>query len=195
MQEALKNPHYKKIWEKVIMNNNPTAKTLDEALEREFFNFGNTDAGNLCRVYVNFKGDFINGQGIGIACGASKPCNYDTVYKEVFVKEYWGNMKLYLTDKIKQNHGKVIDFQILGRPITLFDVLKLLQKNIENGEFALMTNCVVLCNIDVTRNTSNDTFQYFVKKICDINNKSNLIEEQTPETWEKIANLIDLCKI
>lgn len=35
MQEALNNPYYKKIWEKVIMNNNPTAKTLDEALEIE----------------------------------------------------------------------------------------------------------------------------------------------------------------
>ena len=103
MQNALQNPHYKKIWEKVIMNNNPTAKTLDEALEREFFNFGNTDAGNLCRVYVNFKGDFINGSAIGIACGASKPTNYNDVYKQVFVTEYWGNMQLYLTDKIRQN--------------------------------------------------------------------------------------------
>ena len=152
MQEALKNPHYKKIWEEVIMNRHPEAESLEEALVLEFSQVG-------CYYGLTKTTSHIN------------IVNFD------------------MSNKM----GKIYDktYNILGRPITLFDVLKLLQKNIENGEFALMTNCVVLCNIDVTRNTSNDVFQYFVKKICDINNKSNLIEEQTPETWEKIANLID----
>lgn len=35
MQTALQNPHYKKIWEKVMMNKNPDAKSLEEALEME----------------------------------------------------------------------------------------------------------------------------------------------------------------
>jgi|688.fasta_scaffold346876_4 hypothetical protein len=152
MQEALNNLHFKKIWEKVIMNRHPEAESLEEALVLEFSQVG-------CYYGLTKTTSHIN------------IVNFD------------------MSNKM----GKIYDktYNILGRPITLFDVLKLLQKNIENGEFALMTNCVVLCNIDVTRNTSNDIFQYFVKKICDINNKSNLIEEQTPETWEKIANLID----
>jgi hypothetical protein len=160
------------------MNNNPTAKTLDEALEREFFNFGNTDAGNLCRVYVNFKGDFINGSAIGIACGASKPTNYNDVYKQVFVTEYWGNMQLYLTDKIRQNHGKVIDFQILGRPITLFDVLNLLNTN-KKDHIYIAKGLEIHQIIHILP----------VGKFCDFN--TNLLEEQTPETWEKIANLFN----
>ena len=35
MQEALKNPHYKKIWEKVIRKRHPEARTLKNALTRE----------------------------------------------------------------------------------------------------------------------------------------------------------------
>ena len=176
MQEALKNPHYQKIWEKVIMNRHPKARSLEKALSLEMSPF------NGCIVLIDLTE-------LGYAMSSNEPLKVVSYNKfEYFAIEPVYSKLISVWDicnkKVKNNA------QILGRPITLFDVLKLLQKNIENGEFALMTNCVVLCNIDVTRNTSNDIFQYFVKKICDINNKINLIEEQTPETWEKIANLI-----
>lgn len=163
MQNALKNPHYKKIWEKVIMNRHPLCER--KCNTNEAISLGLADA---LRQEMQFDG-----------------CYYYVGDNLNMVSRSIPTHKSIKYDKENGLYG----LKILGRPITLFDVLKLLQKNIENGEFALMTNCVVLCNIDVTRNTSNDTFQYFVKKICDINNKSNLIEEQTPETWEKIAKL------
>jgi len=39
MQKALENPHYKKIWEKVMMNRHPEVKSLEEALinEKQYF--------------------------------------------------------------------------------------------------------------------------------------------------------------
>ena len=173
MQEALKNPHYKKIWERVNwQERHPEAESLEEALEMEAMK-------DYCLFYNESKKEYgMNKSNVLTRCNIEEKQDLSASF-------------LYEDDRQVEDWQQGSNFQILGRPITLFDVLKLLQKNIENGEFALMTNCVVLCNIDVTRNTSNDTFQYFVKKICDINNKSNLIEEQTPETWEKIANLID----
>lgn len=66
--------------------------------------------------------------------------------------------------------------KIIGRPITLFNVLHLLNK--KHWLYV-----------------ADDTKIYFIDKnvkgtkiFCDFT--SNLLEEQTPETWEKIANLI-----
>jgi hypothetical protein len=54
MQNALQNPHYKKIWEKVIMNKHPEAKSLEEALEAEskecFCLFD--DGVNSCEIHL-----------------------------------------------------------------------------------------------------------------------------------------------
>ncbi len=35
MEKALQNPHYKKIWEKVMINRHPEVKSLEEALKSE----------------------------------------------------------------------------------------------------------------------------------------------------------------
>lgn len=40
MQKALENPHYKKIWERVMMNRHPEAKSLEESLTLESRQYG-----------------------------------------------------------------------------------------------------------------------------------------------------------
>ena len=174
-EQALKNEHFKKIWEKVNwQSRNPQAASLEEALKFEKRHF------DCVFIYNNIYG----------CCGENcidlreQINNYNAL-----ANEHGESLNFFE----KQKFMKTIDSnaKILGRPITLFDILNLLQKNTKNGEFALMTNCIVLCNIDATRNTSNDIFPYFVKKICDINNESILLEEQSPETWEEISKLIN----
>lgn len=110
MQEALKNPHYKKILEKVIMNRHHKAKSLEEAFEME-----------------------------------------------------------------KEN----------GRPIILEDIFYLF--SINEGNYGI--------GIGVQRNNFLNP-----KNICEIRLPhtielaewilGNPLHEQTPKTWEKIANLI-----
>lgn len=64
--------------------------------------------------------------------------------------------------------------KILGRLITLFDVLDLLNTNKEDR--------IYIAN-------GSEIHQIPVGKLCDFT--SNLLEEQTPETWEKISELIN----
>jgi hypothetical protein len=51
IQDALKNPDYKKIWERVIRNRHPEAKSLEEALEEE-------QEHSDCLIYVE-NGDIL----------------------------------------------------------------------------------------------------------------------------------------
>jgi len=133
MQEALNNPHFKKIWEKVIRNNNPTAKSFAEGLQDEI-------QYPHC-VYILF-----------------------------------GNQHITENNQITAPISSSV--KILGRPITLFDILFLLN-NMKEQKYCFTSNGYVIC---YTREDN------ILKELCDFN--TNLLEEQTPETWEKIAELI-----
>jgi len=194
MQQALENLHFKKIWEEVITNKHPSERTLIDALLSEACYDG-------CLFiqdgYIGMPHVFPNDCGNAYAFNFCSDYQYENNRKISFFddeerKKYDVNTGVLLEEYTEEvlNKERVLQ-HILGRPITLFDILNLLQKNTKNGEFALMTNCIVLCNIDATRNTSNDIFPYFVKKICDINNESILLEEQSPEAWVEISKLIN----
>ena len=161
MQEALKNPYYKKIWEKVIMNRHPKAKSLDESLLMEseikgclvlvMDYFGNTFLEEIfyCTdsdYVVVYKGAEPMGSGIGDFCHVSFYCK---------------NL-----------------CNIIGIPITLEDIL------------------ILTKHLDITRYQIGDKTNKasFYKTGLDLYFDWQLtkpLHEQTPETWEKISNLID----
>jgi hypothetical protein len=149
MQEALNNPHYKKIWERMNWQiRHPEAKSLEEALEME-------EKYKLhCEVLFRYENitEIIN------------------IEKRNFIN-------VDLLKKAKQNG--VAKFETLGRPITLFDVISLLNKNAKDC-FYLADGLVI--HVMPTNNYNN------MEKLCDFN--TNLLAETTPETWEKTAELI-----
>lgn len=124
MYEALQNPHFKKIWEKVIMNRHPEAENLNLALGSEYLQY-------------------------------PKECititSQDGVIKE-----------------------------ILGRPITLEDILIITKKH----EFRK-------CDIDGKSQIRFFKTQTDLKYLGFDWQLTKPLHEQTPETWEKISNLID----
>ena len=151
MQTALQNPHYKKIWEKVIMNNHPTAKSFEEALKME-------EIYKLhCEVLLRYEN-----------------------VTEIINVEKRNSINIDLLKQAQQNG--VAEFKILGRQITLFDILSLLN-NMNQQNY-----CFTSDGYGIYHTTENN-YLHRVRKVCDFN--TNLLEETTPETWEKIANLID----
>ena len=141
MQNALQNPHYKKIWKKVIMNNNPQAKSLEEALEME----GKED--------------------------------------ECYILQYENsNPQMHaVLEEMRGDYPFYEKFQILGRPITLEDVLLLIQKN-SNRRNEIGIILLENGNLYIKPKSGGEfDFEWHIKKYC---------EEQTPETWEAISNLI-----
>jgi hypothetical protein len=143
MQEALNNPHYKKIWERMNWQiRHPEAKSLEEALEME-------EKYKLhCEVLFRYEN-----------------------ITEIINIEKRNLINVDLLKKAKQNG--VAKFETLGRPITLFDVLNLLNTNKEDR--------IYIAN-------GSEIHKIPDGKFCDFT--TNLLEEQTPETWEKIAELI-----
>jgi len=159
MQEALKNPQFKKIWETVIMNRHPEAKSLEEALEMESQKNGcilyDVDSK---RYFTVFECNYTDDESISLQCISDTGGSTVITYKKANSKQ-----------------------EILGRPITLFDVISLLNKNKDEEEDPLYYAngkriFAIFCD------------ESYCRKVCDFN--TNLLEEQTPETWEKIANLI-----
>ena len=129
MLEALKNTHYKKIWEKVIMNRHPEAESLNLALGSE---------------YLQYEEECIT-------------------ITDIIIKE------------------------ILGRPITLEDISMLLPNystyliKRENSLLKLKIFEIIDDKKDVLKCKFDCKFDWQLTKF---------LHEQTPETWEKIANLI-----
>ena len=165
MIEALKNPHFKKIWEEVNWKiRHPEAKSLEEALKFEKKHF------DCVFIYNNISG----------YCGEN--CIY--LRKEInnynaLANEHCESLNFFE----KQKFMKMIDLnaKILGRPITLEDILLLLTKNgkarneigiilLENGN---------LCIKPQTGGEYDFDWEY-----------SKPFYEQSPETWEKISKLI-----
>jgi hypothetical protein len=153
MQNALQNPHYKKIWEEINWKaRHPEAESLEEALEMEGEN-------PLCIIYSN---------------------NMETIT----AVDYAIHGSYMAVNNKRQKNGD----RILGRQITLEDILMLFDgkteyQGIQDG-YHIFGN-----TIHYTNDTNSYIEEHFRLKI------KTLFEEQTPETWEKIANLIlYICK-
>lgn len=170
MQEALKNPHFKKIWETIIMNRHLEAKSLEEALEMEK---EKDDCGLLLKDSIFTHNTVV---GIKSANIALKTANLSYA-------------------KIKYIMGA--EFKILGRPITLEDVMMILPRT-----FAYWNAYNSIVKVDFV-NDNHYVIGYNFVKVDFVNGKHYVIgynlewqptkplDEQTPETWEKIANFID----
>ena len=154
MQEALKNPHYKKIWEKVIMNRHPEVKSLEEALEVE-------EKHKLhCEVLFRYEDitEIIN------------------IEKQDLI-----NVKII---EQAQKNG-VAEFKTLGKPITLEDILILFGKTFSQTLNAYKFVQLTCEGAFITM----QPIEHPLHRIEVILGKP--LHEQPPETWEKIANLID----
>ena len=186
MQEALKNPHYKKIWERVILNNNPSEDTLIDALLSEA---SNDDCLFIQNGYIGIPQVFSNDCGYAYAFNFCSDYNYEnnrriSFYDDEERKRYDVNTGVLLEEYTEEilNKERVLQ-HILGRPITLFDILNLLNPNKEDSVYVA----------DGTKIYFIDKNAKGTKIFCDFT--SNLLEEQSEDTWEtisnsKIANLI-----
>lgn len=164
MQEALETPHFKKIWEEVIWKGrHPEAKSVEEALFLETYNMD-------CNV---------------LHCGLNLIVSMQSLC-------LLRNSGLQLGDK--QYHAFSQSF---GRPITLEDIINLFTKQeINKGagdvEIRIFTSgeLVNLYNITITGyvETGEEPQYHYVGEFFYSITKP--FHEQTPETWEKIANLI-----
>jgi hypothetical protein len=154
MQNALQNPHYKKIWEKVMINRHPLCERKDNTKEAMLLSLAGALKQEMrivgCYYYV---GDSLNM--VSISIPTAKSIQYD-----------------------KENGLRGVE--TLGRPITLFDVLALLNKDKTLEETQYVSNGSKIFKV-----CFGDNYNEF---FCDFT--TNLLHEQTPETWEKISNLI-----
>lgn len=185
MQEALKNPHYKKIWEKVIMNRHPSEETLIDALLIEADYDGCLFIEN---GYIGTPQVFSNDCGYAYAFNFCSDYDYDNNRKISFYdykehKRYnvkTGVLEKKYTEEIL-NKERVLQ-HILGRPITLEDILIVFTKK-DNRYYTL-------CKIDIwcekePYTAGFDGFFQFLKWQL-----TTPLHEQNPKTWEKIAELI-----
>jgi hypothetical protein len=161
MQQALENPHFKKIWEEVIMNRHPEAKSLEEGLKMElkhygcyFFNPNQTMSTGVIVGWDNAGYRYISTEGI------------DDKKQSIIV---------HIKDKFYDNS------LILGRPITLEDILILLS----GKAYSISIPCFA-SNIIVTILSGGVVTEYFIDWQL-----GKPIYEQRPETWEQISELIN----
>ena len=165
MQTALQNPHYKKIWEKVMMNRQPETKSLEQALKMEATE-------DYCLFYNEEKAFY----------GMNKP---DVLTRFEISEEHLDADFLYEDDRDIQDYQCAENFITLGRPITLEDVLmlfgKIFNKTLNGSKFVQLT-----CEgAFITMQPS----EHPLHRIEVILGKP--LHEQTPETWEQISNLIN----
>lgn len=167
MQEALKNPHYKKIWEKVIMNRHPKAKSLEKALNTEmkyyncFFAYNDIESyvGEFCKNLMN---------NINAYNAIAEECAESQSFFER--RRFWANFEEKPT--------------ILGRAITLEDILAVLPRHSTDHGTNYSGFAIRVCKEVLNIWSDSGIF-------CFTWQSTKPLHEQTPETWEKIANLID----
>ena len=127
MNIAIMNSSYQIIWEKVIMSRHPEAKNLKEALKKESEIFGSVavvalseNEGHVWNRKATFEATFI---------AEGFPCRDHSAY-------YFFDTQDMVNSLYLSAHGAIgrVDCcsteRILGRPITLEDVLVLLTKNL-----------------------------------------------------------------
>jgi len=161
-EQALKNEHFKKIWEKVNwQSRNPQAASLEEALKFEKRHF------DCAFIYNDISG----------YCGENcidlreQINNYNA-----FANEHLQSLSFFE----KKKFMKTLDSEakILGRPITLEDILIMLSKKAYSISIPCISSTII-----VTILNGGVVTEYFIDWQL-----GKPIEEQTPETWEQIAN-------
>lgn len=150
MQEALKNPYYKKIWEEVNWKvRHPDAKSLYSALMVEM----------------------------------EEPSAYGVVMRRAS-RDYGMSIMfrdMYKIDKCNTTQRP----KIIGRPITLEEILILLGK-IFNETLNAFKFVLLTCEGAFVTMKPIEHPLHRIEVIL-----GEPFHKQTPETWEKIANLID----
>jgi hypothetical protein len=172
MQTALKNPHYKIIWEKVIMNRHPDCETLEKALLHE-------SSYSQCLVLLDNK--IYNIYDDCIEYNLNTNIIRKTCYYEAYID--------YVVYKAEKTLYK--NFQILGRIITLEDILILLRPKGFNPfiSYHNVDNIATLSYFpeqemqDIIRQNGMRANAMFFWQL------TKPLSEQTHETWERIANL------
>ena len=184
MQTALQNPHYKKIWKEINWDlRNPQAETLEEALLEEACY---DDCLFIEKNYIGTPKVFYNDCGYAYAFNFCSDYNYKnnrkiSFYDGVQRKQYDVNTGILLEEYTEEILNKERLLQhIVGRPITLFDILKLLNAKPQEDCSSYIADGVGI-------------FKYFIdwrpaELVC--NFETNSLCETAPETWEKIAELI-----
>lgn len=160
MQNALNNPHYKKIWERVIMNRHPEAKSFEDALKLQ--------TGYIDCVYnVNYYGQEIE-------CVISSTFDF-----------YLDSNKML---KHSVDHSDMDD-EILGRPINLEDVIGILSHQLWKNrgwiESFMITETVNRGEYHINVYDKD----YTSVGLC-FWRLTKPLHEQTLETWGKITELI-----
>jgi len=148
MQQALKNPHYKKIWEEVNWKiRHPEANNLEEAL---FLETHNAD----CNI---------------LHCGLN-------------IVVFMQCLCLLKSSGFNLGNKAYHSFsQSFGRPITLEDILLLLA---QNGKIGNEIGIILFENGNLYIKPQTGGGYDFEWKY------SKSLDEQSPETWEKISELI-----
>lgn len=167
MKTALQNPHYKKIWEKVMMDRNPEAKILEEALkmERQYYN---------CFFLYNEIESYV-----GEYC---QNLRRDIKGYSGMVEEHFEGCSASQQEKIWKNYEKKPS--ILGRPITFEDIILLLPTN--STHFTKKVDGLLQITIFGIDEVGCDFYiGIFNWKL------TKFLHEQTPETWEKISQLLN----
>jgi len=165
MQQALENPHFKKIWEEVNWKiRHPEAKSLEGALQEElnhygccFFNPNQTMSTGVIVGWDNAGYRYISTEGI------------DDKKQSIIV---------HIKDKFYQNS------LIIGRLITLEDILILFGKTFNetlNGFKFVQLTCE---GAFITMKP----IEHHLHRIEVILGKP--LHEQRPKTWEEISELI-----
>ena len=167
MVEALKNPHYKKILERVIMNRHPEVESLEKALKLEIKYYD-------CFFSYNDIVDYVGHNNKNFRL--HKEC-YDAMAEECADK-----LKFFQ----KKNFYTSLDTNptFLGRPITLEDISMLLPNystHLIKRENSLL-ELKIFEIIDDKKDVLKYKFDWQLTKF---------LHEQTPKTWEKISNSID----
>lgn len=186
-EQALQNPHFKKIWEEVIINRHPSEETLIDALLIE------ADYDGCLFIqdgYIGMPQVFSNDCGYAYAFNFCSDYQYENNRKISFFddeerKKYDVNTGVLLEEYTEEvlNKERVLQ-HILGRPITLENILMLLGKNtrqrneigiimLENGNLYIKPQ---------TGGGGKYDFEWEYSKPLD---------EQSDDTWEKIYEIIN----
>jgi len=178
-EQALENPHYKKIWEEVNWDlRNPKEETLEDALLLEACY---DDCFFIQDGYIGVPQVFSNDCGYAYAFNFCSDYQYENNRKISFFddeerKKYDVNTGVLLEDYIEEilNKERVLQ-HILGRPITLDDILLI---------FVEKTS-------DKLQDFSAKHVRFYAIDFVGDWQLTKPLHEQTPETWEKISKLIN----
>ena len=190
MQKALENPHYKKIWEKVMMNRHPEVKSLEEALinEKQYF-----DCWFSYNDITSYVGSMCNNLMIDIQA-------YNGMAEEYVEQLSWQKKAAFLANFETK-------YTLLGRPITLEDILLLLSNLTNDNKITIQDIDIVVKNtyilpekkrldnscvcIDIIKYLEQEDEDEDEERILFYFEITKPLHEQDICVWESISKLID----